>query len=130
MEPEKIFIHLYIIDAMKFEIPLPDGRKLCVQFVVRKQYNRYGEEKKTVYIRGCADTFYSPTPSQQKVRDTLAYGASRAYDHSIEHLEASVRDAFSDWVRAKPRNRTAIEEYLTEIFPDDTEAVKKYLEAV
>lgn len=115
---------------MMFQIPLPDGRQLCVQFVVRKRYNKYGEVKKTVYLRGCADTFYNPTPAQEKVRRTLAYGAARAYDKSIDYLEDSVRDAFRDWVRAERKNRTAIEQYLKEVFPDDTEAVVRYLEAI
>jgi hypothetical protein len=115
---------------MMFQIPLPDGKRLCVQFVVRKKYNRYGEELKTVYLRGCADTFYHPTPSQQKVRDTLSYGASRAYNHPIEHLEASVQDAFRNWVKMERKNKAAIEDYLMEAFPDDTEAVIKYLEAI
>lgn len=115
---------------MKFEIPLPDGRTLCVQFVVRKRYNRYGEEKKTIYIRGCADTFYNPTVDQQRVRDTLSYGSARAYGMPLELLEDSVREAFRNWVYKKPENRTAIERYLQEVFPDDTEAVKRYLEAI
>ena len=115
---------------MKFHVPLPDGRSICIQFVVRKSYNRYGEEKKTIYIRGCADTFYHPTPAQQSVRNAVARGASRSFNHSSEYLEAMVKAQFKDWVHRSPDNRDSIEKYLREIFPDDIEGVKQYLEAI
>jgi len=117
------------VEIMKFQIPLPDGRSICIQFVVRRKYNRYGEEKKTVYMRGCASTFYHPTPAQQSVRDTLAKGASKSYDHDIGYLETMVKEQFRDWVCRSPENRKHIEKYLMEIFPDDVEAVREYLEA-
>lgn len=80
-------------------------------------------------MRGCASTFYHPTPAQQFVRDTLATGASRAYNHDIGYLETMVKEQFRNWVRRSPENRQSIEKYLMEIFPEDVEAVKEYLEA-
>lgn len=115
---------------MKFIIPFPDGTTLCIQFVKRKSYNRYGEAKNTIYVRGCADTFYHPTPAQESVRNTLASGASQSFSHSREYLEAMVKHEFTGWVRRSIVNRGKLEKYLMEIYPDDTEAVKQYMEAV
>ena len=105
---------------MRFDIKLPDGRDLCIQFVKRG---------KTVYIRQCAYTFEHPTPAQQTVRNTLALGATKAYDGSLEQVNLNVETEFRDWVRRTPENRSRAARYLREIFPDDTRAVEQYLEA-
>ena len=105
---------------MRFDIKLPDGRVICVQFVKRG---------KTVYVRQCAYTFYHPTPSQELVRRTLAQGASKAFDKSLQQVNVNVEAAFRNWVRRSPENRSRAARYLREVFPDDTEAVEEYLEA-
>lgn len=111
---------------MKFEIPLPDGRLLCIQFV--RRVRRDGSVN--VYTRQCADTFRHPTPAQAAVRKTLSMGAAKAFDGSGEDVLVSVEREFQGWVRRSPENRSKVERYLNEIFPDDTQAVKAYLEAM
>lgn len=106
---------------MKFEIDLPDGRLLCVQFVKRGN---------TVYVRQCADTFFHPTPAQREVRRTLTKAASDSYDQPLQVELANVKNAFSGWVRRSTGNRNKVQEYLKEIFPDDTETVMNYIRGI
>ena len=120
MNLEKVIIQKWTQVSMRFDIKLPDGRVLCIQFVKRG---------KTIYIRQCAYTFSHPTPAQQTVRNTLALGAAKAYDGSLEQVNVNVEAEFRAWVRRTPENRSRAARYLREIFPDDTRAVEQYLEA-